>query len=74
MPTVDGTQLYHDAIEKIQAYEQALRSIANLWPIDTVAKVGPDSVTGVNTGKSRAIIAEGAVSIARKALGIEKMP
>ncbi len=55
-------------------YERALRTIAHLWPIDTTAKIGPDGVTGVNTGKSRAIIAEGAVSIARKALGIERMP
>ena len=55
-------------------YKEALQSIAHLWPIDTTAKIGPDGVTGVNTGKSRAIIAEGAVSIARKALGIERMP
>lgn len=54
--------------------EDALRSIATLWPLDTVAKIGPDAVTGVNTGKSRAIIAECAVTIARKTLGIEKMP
>ena len=55
-------------------YEKALKSIANLWPIDTSAKIGPDSVCGVNGGRSRAMIAEGAVTIARKALGIEKMP
>lgn len=53
-------------------YEKALRDIANLWPIDTCAKIG--DVFGINDGKSRAIIAEGAVSIARKALGIERMP
>lgn len=74
MPTVDGTQLYHDAIEKIHRYENALRNIAELWPLDTAAKIGSDGVTGVNTGKSRAIISETAVSIARKALGIEQMP
>ena len=52
--------------------EKALRSIATLWPIETSAKIG--SVSGINDGKSRAILAEGAVTIARKALGIEKMP
>ena len=31
-------------------------------------------VAGVNDGKSRAIIAETAVTIARKALGIERLP
>ena len=74
MPTVDGTQLYHDAIEKINRYRNALQNIAELWPIETTARIGPDYVSGVNDGRSRAIIAECAVTIARKALGIEKMP
>jgi hypothetical protein len=55
-----------------ETLEKALQSIANLWPIETTAKI--NSVSGINDGKSRAIIAEGAVTIARKALGIEKMP
>ncbi|CAM5998710.1 unnamed protein product [Sphagnum balticum] len=53
-------------------YEQALRDIATLWPIGTSAKI--IDVAGVNDGKSRAIIAETAVTIARKALGIERLP
>jgi TolA-binding protein len=57
---------------KIQRLEKALQSIANLWPIETSAKIA--NVSGINDGKSRAIIAEGAVTIARKALGIEKLP
>jgi hypothetical protein len=52
--------------------EKALRSIATLWPIETSAKIG--SVSGINDGRSRAILAESAVNIARKALGIEKQP
>ncbi|CAN5951017.1 unnamed protein product [Sphagnum jensenii] len=52
--------------------EQALRDIANLWPIGTSAKIM--DVAGVNDGKSRAIIAATAVTIARKALGIERLP
>jgi hypothetical protein len=53
-------------------YEQALQTIATLWPMHTTAKIG--DVAGVNDGRNRAIIAEGAVTIARKALGIEVMP
>jgi hypothetical protein len=52
--------------------EKALQSIATLWPVETSAKIG--SVAGINDGRSRAILAESAVTIARKALGIEKMP
>ena len=52
--------------------EKALQSIANLWPIETSAKIG--SVSGINDGRSRAIIAASAVTIARKTLGIERMP
>jgi hypothetical protein len=59
--------------ERIRQLEKALQSIANLWPIETTAKINPEWV-GENGGKCRAIIAEGAVTIARKALGIEKMP
>ncbi len=55
-------------------YRKALEAIATLWPIETCAKIGPDWVSGVNDGRNRAIIAEGAITIARKALGIEKMP
>jgi hypothetical protein len=73
MTTVDGTELYRDAIIKIRRYENALRNIADLWPMDTTAKLNPEWL-GENGGKSRAIIAEGAVTIARKALGIERMP
>lgn len=52
--------------------EQALSSIARLWPIETTVKLG--EVSGINDGRSRAILAEEAVTIARKALGIEKQP
>lgn len=63
---------YNDKTNLIHKYRKALSSIANLWPIENSAKIG--SVSGINDGKSRAIIAEDAVSIARKALGIERMP
>jgi hypothetical protein len=52
--------------------EKALQSIANLWPVETSAKIS--SVSGINDGRSRAILAESAVTIARNALGIEKLP
>ena len=53
-------------------YKTALKSIANIWPIETTARIA--DVAGIKDDRSRAIIAEAAVSIARKALGIEKMP
>jgi hypothetical protein len=63
---------YNGKTDRIRQLKNALRNIAELWPIETSAKIG--SVSGINDGKSRAIIAEGAVTIPRKALGIEKMP
>ena len=63
---------YNGKSETIRRYTNALHNIAELWPLETSAKIA--SVSGINDGKSRAIIAEGAVTIARKALGIEKMP
>lgn len=56
----------------IKRFHDALATIANLWPIDTTAKIG--SVSDINDGRSRAIIAEAAVVMARRALGIEQMP
>lgn len=44
----------------------ALRNIANLWPLQTTADIL--SVSGINDGRSRAIIAESAVTIARTVL------
>ena len=60
-------------IESLESKMKSLESIANLWPIETSAKINPEWL-GENGGKLRAIIAESAVAIARKALGIEKMP
>jgi hypothetical protein len=59
-------------IPPLEGYKQALHTIATLWPIETSAKIG--NVAGINDGRSRAIIAENAVVIARRALGIERMP
>ncbi len=54
MTMVDGTQLHHDAIEKINAYRQALQTIANLWPDpDCCAELVPEWV-GPNDGRMRA--------------------
>ncbi len=59
-------------LESLESKMNALESIANLWPVETTARIA--DVAGFKDGRSRAIIAEAAVSIARKALGIEKMP
>ncbi len=74
---VDRTETAMDAIILAAYAEQfaahhvaALHSIATLWPLDTTAKIS--EVNGINDGRSRAIIAEYAVNIAREALGLAK--
>lgn len=57
---------YNGKTDLIHKYEKALRFIANLWPTETTAKIG--EVYGINDGRSRAILAEEAVTIARNAL------
>jgi hypothetical protein len=55
-------------VTKHERYEMALRAIAALWPEP------PDCaeillVSGINDGRSRALIADEAIRIARKAIG-----
>lgn len=74
MSTVNGTQLYHDAIEKINAYRQALQYIAILWPDpDCCAELVPEWV-GPNDGRMRADTLWYALNKAREALGLPTYP
>jgi hypothetical protein len=74
MPNVDGTELYRDAIKKIDRYEQSLRAIAGMWPEPGMCAELVPKWVGPNDGRMRADALWYAINAARKALGLPTHP
>jgi hypothetical protein len=68
MPLVDATNEVRSLLDKHAMYEEALLTIAHLWPEPEVC--GSMAVCGISDGKSRLITAFTAIHAAREVLGL----